>query len=291
MDIEATANDNCISPQALAFINDYYMRSEMMLETKLVRPTFEYVNKSDRFKLKHSTKGSLQNSSLYFSRLAKLQESIRKRLKSGSNKPIELIDLKNNTKVAVIGTILKEMQFKPSVLTKLNVESTMGPNKFKSFAPESDAIYIEDSKARAKLVFNERSIFRSSELSANEKFVTPENLITGMVVGILGFTDEKGNILVEEIVLDDFLPQMNKEPYDWFIKQAKLLQFTEFSTIRNLQSIEKYVISTSPDDRFIALISGLNLKPEGSQSAFQLLKSFLAGGIASSPLEKVNQKI
>lgn len=288
MDIETIVEES-ISPQTLTFVNDFYKRSEHGLEAKLFRLDLNYTNKGiKKFVLDKKKMNNVQYSSLYFMRLAKLKDGIKKKLTDSNNPVIEIINVTKNSKVVVIGVLFKEMKLRPTILNKMNTESMrVGSKQLSNFVSENDVVYIEDFKARAKLAFDENSVFQYDHIALNQQRVSHENLLTGMVAGVIGYTDERGTIIVERMIFDESLPQENKEPYEGFIKQSKILNCNDYSGIKNLQPLEKYIASVSKDDKFIALISGLNIRPESSQLALRILKSFLLGGVASSPLAKV----
>lgn len=289
MDIESCENEP-LSADFLSYVDEFYKHSMDALKGNLTRLELtKYTNLSERYLLNDikNMNFDVQYSHLYFARLLELRPALINKLKALKLTPLKVIDVKKDTRVAVTGTIYKEMKFKPNVLQRMNAEAAMGPNKFKSYVAEDDYLYLEDDSARAKLEFHENSVFKCNELSVNDKRASPGNLITGMVVGVVGFTNDKGTIIVDEIIFDDTLIQEKKEPYLNFVKEAKILGHEDYNMITNLNPVEKYLTSISKDDKYIALVSGLNIHHDSSNFSINMLKSFLFGGLTSSPMAKV----
>ncbi|KAJ3228160.1 DNA polymerase delta subunit 2 [Clydaea vesicula] len=108
----------------------------------------------------------------------------------------KIIDLGNNEKAWIIGTIYCEMKLKPNILNELvhNTHSSQVDSNLMKFTNEDDIYVVEDESARIEL---------SGEILKNEK------LVTGVTCGLFGFQDEDGKFNVSDISFPKLQPQSN----------------------------------------------------------------------------------
>lgn len=106
---------------------------------------------------------------------------------TGSQIPIrklsELAD-ESKEKCIVIGTLFKHQELKPSVLKEISEEHQITPQPVLSkFISENDQLILEDEMQRIRLIGN----------------FNIKNLVTGIVVGLLGYENEEGKFEVEDM--------------------------------------------------------------------------------------------
>jgi DNA polymerase delta subunit 2 len=106
----------------------------------------------------------------------------------------KVLNISESQLVWVVGTIYKEMKFKPNILEDVS-SAHYGPApvvKNKYIDPATDVIMLEDESGRVKLVGNKIQTLR---------------LVTGIVVAVLGTEDQEGDFHVIDVRYPDYAPQ------------------------------------------------------------------------------------
>jgi len=256
--------------------------------THTIRSETAYENLSQRF-VQKDRNFNLQYAHLYFSRLSQHRPLLENKLKSLHLSSCKVIEIKNDSQVCTIGTLYKEMKLKPNVLHKLNQEQALGSEKFKDYMSEDDFLFLEDETGRVKLNFQEYIPTEPKEggLTIVDRQYTPSELITGLVIAIQGRTDKLGTLYVHRLYFCD----VPNNPSDEIFKQVRdgIRKFV-LNPQRNFLNIHDfmyYMENEQNNDKFVAIVSGLNLKHDSSHVALQNFKQFIFGDIPSGKIRKV----
>lgn len=156
----------------------------------------KYENQSSRFLIKHK-EFKYQYAPLYAERLCKMRIDISEAAKkkwSSKYAVKSLVDLVQNEKCIIIGTLYKEMKNKPNILKELaeheNDSLPMQPvldRDAKYIDTETDQLILEDELQRILLV------------DAPQKNIIGSNrFCTGIVIGLLGAENEDSAFQVED---------------------------------------------------------------------------------------------
>jgi len=219
----------------------------------------QYKNLSSKFLIPDQKNFSTQYCHFYYVRLMTMKPYMTSNLLSMNYNPISILKLPKDELCCVIGVLYKEMKLKPSILQRIG--GALDNNTFSqitTFDSADDMLYIEDENGKVKIDLSE----------SNEKM---KDLCSGLVVGLSGFYDGK-IFKVKEMIF----PGMN------ILKQQP-----------NLSSISDYFKGINNDDKFVALISGLNI--DGSQKKMDYhinwLKQLLYGNMNNDQLVKIISRI
>ncbi|ESO11643.1 hypothetical protein HELRODRAFT_71825 [Helobdella robusta] len=158
-----------------------------------------YSNESERFQLKDRNY-SRQYAHIYASRLehnkSYLEEKCRRTW--GCDIPLKKIsELVADEKCAIIGTLFKQMIYKPNILKEISEENQLEPQPIREkYTDSSDVLILEDDLQRILLVGNVESM----------------KAITGVTAAILGCQDSNsGKFQVEDIIYKDLNPNIRSE--------------------------------------------------------------------------------
>lgn len=163
-------------------------------EDKCTRATASYVSQDEAFKLTGQRYSNQQYGPLYSIRLELLRSVMRSKIASlWPTLPVcSTLDLEEGRECAVIGTLYKHMQLKPSILDAYAKERSSTPlvtaNKFVS---EDDHLILEDNKGRVRLVGTT---------------FDPGPFVTGVVLAVRGQEEKDGEFRVEEMMLPGLPP-------------------------------------------------------------------------------------
>lgn len=223
------------------------------------RVTCSYTNNSARFRTADSLKKEkafkTQFASIYFQRLAqmsgKLRETARARWIKGKASPPKLmskiLELAFQERSIIIGTVYKEMTLKPNILDEYHAREKYEappPERSKYHQPD-DSVVLEDQSGRIAITGK----------------ITPGELVSGVVMAILGHQDEDGDFVAEDVCFCDGAAQsMADEP---------------------------------ADDVFVALVSGLDIGPSnhGGLLPLQMFIDYVTGQLGSSAEQQSAGKI
>jgi DNA polymerase delta subunit 2 len=252
---------------------------------------FNYKNTGERFQFKKKN-FEAHFTHLYFSRLAMLRPQLEKKLKNQHMTTFSrIIDIRYDSEATIIGTLYKEMKMKPSVLHRMNLEQTMGIEKFKDYTASDDYLHLEDESGRVMLDFSEyvhnpnllNTTPQTLQDIVDRPYYSPRELLTGMVVAVTGRVDNIGHIFVKKV----FFPDLQKNESEVIYQNIKSSLKVTPGSLNNCHDISYYCSSKSDhDDKFIAVVSGLNMKHDKSQLAIRSFIQFLTG---QNPLENMNE--
>lgn len=199
-----------------------------------------------------------QYAGMYFSRLSSLTGDLKKLSAArwpGVPFESKLLGLKARKRCVVIGTLYKKLKLRPSVLEEFKFSKKKKKKRGeKDEAPpsvlfsEDDELVLEDSHARIPVV-----------LSVGAGSLPPTSeLVSGIVVAMVGCPDESGTFLVEQMELPGVPPQDTKQ-------------------------------APPADDVCVALVSGLQVGGDGGGKGAALRRQLLAeylSGLAGSRSEQ-----
>ena len=157
----------------------------------------KYENMSESFVLKEKS-FQYQYAPLYAERLTKMRGDIKKaaELKWANVEVKNLVDLTQNERAVIIGTLYKEMKNKPNILKELaDDENNMIPmqaimdREAKYIDEMTDEIILEDDLQRILLIDAPAS-----------QLIKSNRLCGGLVIGVLGFENEQSKFEVEDYV-------------------------------------------------------------------------------------------
>ncbi len=144
-----------------------------------------------------------------------LRPHIEKQLRDVGKTSNDIIDVKPNMECIVIGTIYKEMKLKPNFFNKnVNINTILGNGKVASlqagvYCSDTDLVHLEDHTGRMKVKFTQfekPSIFESVP-SFLSKSISEKDLLTGIVIGLEGYTDDAGLFYVQKAYFPELPPQ------------------------------------------------------------------------------------
>ncbi|KAK9716935.1 DNA polymerase delta small subunit Cdc1 [Basidiobolus ranarum] len=225
----------------------------------LERKTADYVDRpdlNDTLLLRKRSYNNKQYASIYYSRLHELRKPVLKAAKSrweylDGKKPkyiSKVLDIKEGELCYVIGTIYVEMEYKPNILDDVTKEHwVIAPPPREKYAGGNDSIVLEDESGR---------------ISLNGNILKSEQLVTGIVVGVLGIERSSGELDIVDICFPNMLPQ------------------------------EPKAIPTSPESKYVALISGLDIgDSKTSPLSLEMLQEYLTGELGGVEEQSFSSKI
>lgn len=204
-----------------------------------------------------------QYASIYYMRLERLRAEVMKRAEESwgslkvDNRTMKhiprVLNVRQGEACWIIGTVYREMKYKPNVLEDVSKSHYGAPTVHHSryAAPENEGIdvtLLEDESGRIVLTGN---VIKSALL------------VTGCIVAVLGVETEAGHFEVEDIVYAGYAP--NRVSQDQSTK-----------------------LDENQGPRYVVLVSGLNIK---SSSGYEpnLLSEFLCGELTTADEELVKQ--
>ena len=288
MEIEYEAKNQVLPSDVIECIEELASNGSNFNTGKLdVQKITSYKDLSDRF-FSQTQPSESKPPKLYFQRYNKLKQSFFNLLKAAHRAPTSITDIKKGQQASVVGILYKETYLNPKVVKKMNLQTAMGANKFQNPGDVSAKVFIEDEEARTRLVIGDKTVFKNSDLAATDQVCTVSDIITGMVVAILGFSDDERTIYAEQILIDDTLHQDQEDVYYQFLKEAKITGFQDHTNIKRLHPVDQYICTPSKEDRYIVLVSGLNFSYNKSRTVYNQLKAFLLAESTSAPISMVN---
>ncbi|KAI9101041.1 DNA polymerase alpha/epsilon subunit B-domain-containing protein [Phlyctochytrium arcticum] len=157
------------------------------------------------------------------------------------------LDVKPGEICYIAGTIYMDMPLKPNILDEVTREHwVVAPPPRVKYASEEDQVVLEDESGRIKLTGN---------------LLKSLNLVTGIVVGVLGAENSGG----EFEVVDICYPAMKPQP--------------------------PLTASTATNDEFIVLASGLDVGTENFSLELEMLTDYLTGELGSLDDQRTSAKI
>ncbi|CAG8442216.1 24166_t:CDS:10 [Gigaspora rosea] len=158
----------------------------------------------------------------------------------------KILDIKFGVTCCIIGTVYMEMRLKPNILDDVTKEHWAPPSPPRQkYCSDDDEFFLEDESGRIKLIGD---------------ILKQENIVTGVIMAVLGKESSEGNFEVFDICFAG-LPYQQPMP----------------------------VIT---DDKYIALISGINIGPNSSPALqLQMMTEFLNGELGDSFEQNLASKI
>ncbi|KAF0463392.1 DNA polymerase alpha/epsilon subunit B-domain-containing protein [Gigaspora margarita] len=158
----------------------------------------------------------------------------------------KILDVKFGVTCCIIGTVYMEMRLKPNILDDVTKEHWAPPSPPRQkYCNDDDEFFLEDESGRIKLIGG---------------ILKQENIVTGVIMAVLGKESSEGNFEVFDICFAG-LPYQQPMP----------------------------VIT---DDKYIALISGMNIGPNSSPALqLQMMTEFLNGELGDSFEQNLASKI
>ncbi|XP_070497233.1 DNA polymerase delta subunit 2 [Chironomus tepperi] len=187
----------------------------------MARISCTYENQSSKF-YRNDQDFQRQFFHIYESRLNQLGDLLKQKIsaKYGTKYPVKMIsDLSedNPAKCILIGNIYKHMELKPSILKEIAEENQLTPlPPPQDYNQPSDELILEDSIQRIKLCGK----------------VNIAELVTGIVVAALGYTEGAGKFQVEELILYESGPELPLKVLD----TSPLLVFISGIDLANTES-------------------------------------------------------
>lgn len=176
------------------------LTSGVRAEVRHSRPNTEslaYENTSKQFRIDNSRKNyNSQYFKVYNARLATMRPLIVEAAKDKFGQSVQdkpLVDLKNDEdetrkeNILIIGTIFKQQERKPNILSELSEEAGVEfqpPHTV--YTMDTDSLVLEDESMRVKLECGES--------------LRPGDLVNGVVLGVWGKEENGGKFLVDDVV-------------------------------------------------------------------------------------------
>ena len=254
MEIE-TQHDN--KHHILSFLKSFPIAVSSSQTSRQI-PTV-YKNQSAKFLIPERKNFNTQYCHLYFIRLMAMKPYMTSNLLTLGYNPMSILKLPKDSLCCVIGILYKEMKLKPSILQKIG--GSLDNNNYaqlSSFTSDDDLLYIEDENGKVKLDL--------SEFPQGLK-----NLCSGLVVGISGIYDGKC-LKVKDMHFPGSI-ELNVQP--------------------SVGSLTSYFKLVQPNDKFIALISGLGIDGAHGRIDYHLnwLKQLMYGNLNNDRLVQVLSKV
>eukprot|EP00041_Stephanoeca_diplocostata_P028186 m.789764 g.789764 ORF g.789764 m.789764 type:complete len:484 (-) comp23324_c1_seq2:70-1521(-) len=226
--------------------------------SQIERVTCTYSNNSARFITKSIEKGTAyktQFAQIYFQRLVQMRPSLKlaaEKKWGGVQIEKKLLDMRAGKKCVIIGTIYKEMKLKPNILDEHHAREKYEappPSRSKYFSSD-DSIVLEDQSGRVGL---------------SGDVLLPKNMVTGVVIAVMGRELASGEFGVEDYCFA--LPG----------PQAPL----------------QGALTSSSSDRFVVLISGLCIGASSAKSllGLQLFVDYATGQLGSTAEQETASRI
>lgn len=220
------------------------------------RETAEYACEDDGF-LVGDRVYNKQYAHLYYQRLANLSPRIAAKVRAAwPSLPLKkILEVEPGLECAVIGTLYKDMKLKPSVLDDYAKNKSLQPHLAGTkFVSGGDTLVLEDEGARMKL--------QGSSLR-------PEDFVSGVCLAVRGVEEEGGHFEVKDVCFAGPGPQTPLPPPPPQQQQQG-----------------------SGDDKFLCLVSGLNLgAPTQDSLPLQLLVDYVTGGLGDPRADRVARRI
>ncbi|KIY72957.1 hypothetical protein CYLTODRAFT_366735 [Cylindrobasidium torrendii FP15055 ss-10] len=208
------------------------------------------VDATPSFKLKvDKTTYKHQYANIYYYRLTILRRAVEEEAKARwaniSGGPVyvdRVLDILKGQICWILGTVYVDMPLKPNVLEDIARDHSIpAPPSAPKYCSPQDAILLEDESGRVKLV--------------GEK-IKEAHLVTGVVVGVLGMETPDGDFEVVDFCFPGMAPMIEEPDED----------------------SDMEVEGVSPEDEWIAAVSGLDIGAETSSSlAVQMMIEYLSG--------------
>eukprot|EP00055_Hartaetosiga_balthica_P011964 m.56307 g.56307 ORF g.56307 m.56307 type:complete len:460 (-) comp7794_c0_seq2:140-1519(-) len=218
-----------------------------MIDNELQVPRVERsvvvsVNYSDRFRLGVDRNYEKQYSHIYFVRYGSSRSAIKARCVEkwvDEQCPVvdDILNIKQGQRCIIFGTVYKEMLLKPNILDEYQAREQYeapAPERSK-YNSEEDLIVLEDQTGRVGLVGGGIDV---------------GNLVTGVILGVLGKENIDGDFEVEDVCFLGLGPQKN-------------------------------LLSSLPSsDAFVCITSGLNIcATNPNRLALELFGDYLCGNL------------
>ncbi len=214
-----------------------------------------------------------QYADLYKIRLSQLKSEIK--LANPGEQIVELSKMRQNDQCWVVGCLFKHMKNRKSYVKAIEEGETLQQRtQFDDVeASEDDEVFLEDStgKRQLNLMKEKATLSFDSGLTVQAQ---PHNLISGLVVRVLGTLTSENEIEVREIRL----PGIRHEP-----KELRQLDPAEPDSPSIESLLQK--VSSEHKPRLAFLVGGLLVDEEsGHLSDLYLLRDMLLGRVASEAI-------
>jgi len=151
-----------------------------------------------------------------------------------------------NEKVIIIGILFKHMQLQPTILKEISEDNQLIEQPVRDrYIEDQDFCMIQDERESVKLIGN----------------LNIHSHVTGIIIGLLGFSEDNGNQFVVEDYCYSSLPQ-------------------------NISSIERPFME---EDKFIILVSGFGFakqSPPELTNARQIFSDFITGMLTNQDAKR-----
>ncbi|KAH9082180.1 DNA polymerase alpha/epsilon subunit B-domain-containing protein [Lactarius deliciosus] len=221
--------------------------------TRLPTSVLSLTNLTPSFTIKSSDRSfKYQYANIYFVRLRLLREFIEKEAVkkwerfTGSPKLVpRVLDVLKGTICFLVGTVYMDMPLKPNVLEDIGRDHSLpAPPPPEKIHSQDDQVMLEDESGRIKLV---------------GKIVADAQLVTGVIVGVLGADTGNGEFEVVDLCFAGMAPQAGEDD-EMDIEDTSLCS------------------DGSTRNEYIAFISGLDIgSTPASEAQTQVLTEYLTG--------------
>ncbi|KAH9064318.1 DNA polymerase alpha/epsilon subunit B-domain-containing protein [Lactarius vividus] len=221
--------------------------------TRLPTSVLSLTNLTPSFTIKSSDKSfKHQYANIYFVRLRLLREFIEKVAAKkwehfpGSPKLVpRVLDVLKGTVCFLVGTVYMDMPLKPNVLEDIGRDHSLpAPPPPEKIHSQDDQVMLEDESGRIKLV---------------GKILADTQLVTGVIVGVLGADTGNGEFEVVDLCFAGMAPQAGEDD-GMDIEDTSLCS------------------DGSTRNEYIAFISGLDIgSTSASEAQTQVLTEYLTG--------------
>ena len=253
------------------------------------RPEYsEYSNLDERFRLKQRN-FKIQYAHIYFNRLVQVRPLLQRKVQALDLEQSRVIQITPKETLCVIGTLYKEMKLKPSILHRLNgvdLISASMPDKYAKRTSADDFLHVEDETGRVKLNFDHYEQTEEGEGGVIvEKNYKAKDLSTGLIVALIGKSNQLGTFFVQKLLFCDLPKNINENIFQNIKAQASASSLLKNN---NIHQISHYITNDSKDE-FVAILSGLNFLHSDPSSLTNLkrIKSFIFGALPDPNMRKV----